>query len=121
MPESDKARRQRQLDHLAFNVLAGRYTGPDSWMRWSDWFELTKAKQGVGNTTFSDCTKRLLEQGKVRQSQIAKNRFYQAVFTPGSSVGVDLLKSDCQESSVVLDKAAQALEHLLNRKPPDVV
>ena len=53
-----------------------------------------------------------MHQGKVRRSQIAKNRFYQVIFTPGSSSGVD-----CQESSVVLDKAAQALEQLLSRKP----
>ena len=93
-------------------------------MRWTDWFELTKAKQGdcgPGNTTFSDCTKRLLEQGKVKQSQIAKNRFYQAVFHPGSSLGVDLPKSDRQDSSVVLDVAAQALEQLNHRKPPGVL
>src|SRR6516162_5494296 len=115
MPISDKTRRQHELDRLAFEVLAARHTGPESWMRWSDWFELTKAKQsncGLGNTTFSDCVRRLMHQGKVRRSQIAKNRFYQVIFTPGSSSGVD-----CQESSVVLDKAAQALEQLLSRKP----
>ena len=124
MPVSDKTRRQRELDRLAFEVLVARYTGPESWMRWSDWFELTKGKwgdRGLGNTTFSECTKRLLDQCKVRRSQIAKNRFYQPIFTPGSLLGVDPLKSDCQESSVVPDKAAQALEHLLNRKPPSVV
>jgi hypothetical protein len=84
-------------------------------MRWTDWFELTKAKQDVGNTTFSDCVRRLLKQGKVQRSQIAKNRFYQVIFAPGSSPGVDLLRSDRQESLVVLDVAAQALEQL-NRK-----
>jgi hypothetical protein len=41
--------------------------------------------------------------------QIAKNRFYQAVFIPGNSLGIE---SGRQESSVVLDKAAQALEQL---------
>jgi hypothetical protein len=97
---------------VAFEILAAQHTEPDGWMRWTDWFQLTKAKCGIlglGNTTFSDCTKRLLDQGKIRKSQIAKNRFYQAVFIPGSSLGIE---SGRQESSVVLDKAAQALEQL---------
>jgi hypothetical protein len=118
-PETDKQRRQRELDELAFGILAARYTGPESWMRWTDWFELIKAKQNVGNTTFSDCIRRLLGQGRVKQSQIAKNRFYQAVFSPGSLAGVDLLKSDYQEFAV-LDLAAQALEQL-SRKSSSVV
>jgi hypothetical protein len=123
MPISDKMRRQRELDQLAFGILASQYTGPESWMRWTDWFELTKAKQGdhgLGPATFSDCIKRLLDQGRIRKSQIAKNRFYQVIFISGSSSEVDLLKSDCPESSGVLDVAAQALEQL-NRKPPRVV
>jgi hypothetical protein len=81
-------------------------------MRYTDWFQQTKAKcglLGLGNTTFSDCIKRLLDQGKIRKSQIAKNRFYQAVFIPGNALGIE---SGRQESSVVLDKAAQALEQL---------
>jgi hypothetical protein len=112
VPVSDKTRRQRKLDRVAFETLAAQHIEPDSWMRYTDWFQLTKAKcglLGLGNTTFSDCTKRLLEQGKIRKSQIAKNRFYQAVFIPGSSLGIE---SGRQESSVVLDKAAQALEQL---------
>ena len=122
-PETDKQRRQRELDQLAFGILAGRYTGPESWTRWTDWFELTKARQGdlgLGPATFSDCIRRLMDQGKVRQSQIEKNRFYQAIFVPGSSPGIDPLQSGCQESSVVLDMAAQALEQL-NRKLSGVV
>jgi hypothetical protein len=120
-PETDKQRRQRQLDHLAFNVLASRHTGPESWMRWTDWFELTKAKcgdLGLGPATFSDCIRRLLKQGKVEKSQIAKNRFYRVIFTSGSLLEVNLPKSE--ESSVVLDLAAQALEQL-NRKSSGVV
>jgi hypothetical protein len=85
-----------------------------------EWFELTKARrgeQGLGHTTFADCIRRLLDKQKIRRSpQIAKNRFYQAIFVPGSSPGIDPLQSGCQESSVVLDMAAQALEQL-NRKP----
>jgi hypothetical protein len=98
-------------------------------MRWSDWFELTKAKQsncGLGNTTFSDSVRRLMEQGKVKQSQIAKNKFYQAIFTPGSSPGVVPSRSENGGSghdpvAPAPDKATQALEHLLNRKSFDVV
>jgi hypothetical protein len=122
-PESDRQRRQRQLDRLAFEVLAARHTGPESWMRWTDWFELTKAKQGdrgLGNTTFAECTKRLLDQGKITKSQIAKNCFYQAVFTPGSFAGIGSLKNDCSQSPSALDVAAQALEQL-NRKLSGVV
>ena len=119
VPISDKTRRQRKLDRLAFEILAAQHTKPETWMRWSDWFQQTKAKcglLGLATTTFSDCTKRLLDQGKIRKSQITKNRFYQVIFTPGSSSGVD-----CQESSVVLDVAAQALEQLNHRKPPGVL
>jgi hypothetical protein len=119
-PESDKARRQRDLDRLAFNVLAGRYTGPNSWMTSMTWLELTKAQRGergLGHTTFANCIRRLLDQGKVKRSQIAKNRFYQAIFVPGNSLGIE---NDCQESSVVPDVAAQALEQL-NRKSPGVI
>jgi hypothetical protein len=98
-------------------------------MRYTDWFALTKAKcgaLGLGNTTFSECTKRLLDQHKVRKSQIEKNKFYQAILTPGSLGGEDLSRSENGGSShdpaaPVLDKAALALAFLLNRKPPDVV
>jgi hypothetical protein len=117
VPISDKTRRQRKLDRLAFEILAAHHTEPDSWMRYTDWFQLTKAKcglLGLGNTTFSECIKRLLDQGKIRKSQVEKNRFYQAIFTPRNSSGMG---SDRQESSVVPDKAAQALEQLLSRKP----
>jgi hypothetical protein len=57
-------------------------------------------------------------QRKREATQIAKNRFYRAIFTSGSSSEVDLLKND--QSPPVLDLAAQALEQL-NRKPPGVV
>ena len=130
MPVSDKIRRQRKLDKLAFEILAAQHTRPDSWMRWIDWFQLTKAKFGIlglGNTTFSECTKRLLDQGKIRRSQIEKNRFYQAILAPRSLASEDASKSENGGSShdpaaaPVLDKAAQALAFLLNRKPPSVI
>jgi hypothetical protein len=126
-PESDKQRRQHGLDRLAFEILAARHTGPESWMRWIDWHELTKARRGdrgLGNTTFSECTKRLLDQGRIRRSQIAKNRFYQVVFTPGSSLGVISSEGENggnDHSAVVSDKGQIALQHLLSKKPPGVV
>jgi hypothetical protein len=116
-PESDKQRRQRELDQLAFEVLAARHTGPDSWMRSMEWLELTKARrgeQGLGHTTFSDCIKRLLDKQKIRRSQIAKNRFYQAMFIPGNLLGME--SSSGADLAQVPDKAAEALGHLLSRK-----
>ena len=139
MPISDKIRRQRKLDRSAFDTLAAQHTEPDSWMRYTDWFQLAKAKcgsLGLGNTTFSDCTKRLLDQHKVRKSQIAKNRFYQPIFVPGNLGGKAPSRSDSSRRSDLprsnsgsghgpvaptLDKAAQALAFLLNRKPSGVV
>ena len=120
MPESDRQRRERQLDALAFGILAGRYTGPDSWTTSMEWLELTKARrgeQGLGHTTFSDCIKRLLDKGRVRRSQIAKNRFYQAIFGPGNSLGTGNDENDDLIVSVP-DKAAEALAVLLNKRPP---
>jgi hypothetical protein len=122
---SDKVRRQRELDQLAFGVLAAQHTGPESWTRWSDWWELTKAKRGdrgLGNTTFSECTKRLLDQGRIRRSpQIAKNRFYQAIFVPGSLSGAVSSKDGNGGNAPAPDKGAIALAHLLNRKLPNGV
>jgi hypothetical protein len=109
-------------------------------MRWTDWFRLTKAKCGIlglGNTTFSECTKRLLDQEKVRKSQAAKNIFYQPIFALGSSgVKASSTRSSVGEASPSTrsdnggsgrdlvapapDKAAQALAFLL-KKPPNVI
>ena len=85
-----------------------------------------KAKQGdcgLGNSTFSDCIRRLLDQGRVRRSQIEKNRFYQAILTPGSLAGGGLSENGGGHdlAAPVSDKAVQALAFLLNRKPPSVV
>jgi hypothetical protein len=99
---------------------------------------MTKAKcglLGLGNTTFSDCTKRLMDQGRIRKSQADKNKLYQAVFTPGrpgSLVGEreDLSRSESRSENgssshdpvaPAPDKAAQALAFLLNRKPSGVI
>src|SRR5262249_8724591 len=124
MPVSDKTRRQRELDRLAFDVLAARHAGPESWMRSMEWLELTKARRGergLGHTTFSDCIKRLLDTRRIRKSQIAKNRFYQPVFVPGNLSGMHAFGSGNGGSGHDLiapsDKAAQALAFLLNKKP----
>jgi hypothetical protein len=113
-------------------------------MRWTDWFQLTKAKcglLGLGNTTFSDCTKRLIDQGRIRKSQVAKNIFYQPIFVLGSSgVKASSTRSLAGEASSrsepssrsengggdhgsvapAPDKAAQALAFLL-KKPLNVI
>jgi hypothetical protein len=117
-PETDKQRRQRQLDQLAFEILAARHT---EWTRWTDWFELTKAKWHngkLGDDTFCQAVKRLLNQGRIRRSQIAKNRFYGVIFSSGSSPEV---ASSSDLAASVPDKATHALAFLLNRKPPGVV
>ena len=98
-------------------------------MRWTDWFALTKAKcgaPGLGNTTFSDCTKRLLDQHKVRKSQIEKNKFYQAILAPRSLARDASSRSenggnDHDPIAPAPDKAAQALAFLLNQKSSGVV
>jgi hypothetical protein len=110
MPVSDKMRRQRELDRLAFEVLAAQHT---EWTRWTDWFELTKARRpgGLGDDTFCQAVKRLLNEQKIEQSQIAKNRFYRAIFTSRS----------LPEVTPTPDVAMQALAFLLSRKPSTVV
>jgi AAA domain len=80
--ESNKARRERELDALAHKILASRYQGPESWTESVSWFELTKTQRGelgLGTTTFSNCMKRLLAKQKIRMWKTAKNTFYQAV------------------------------------------
>jgi hypothetical protein len=84
------------------------------------WLELTKAQrgeQGLGHTTFSQCIKRLMAKDKVRRCQIAKNRFYQAIFGPGNSLGTGNDENDDLIVSVP-DKAAEALAVLLNKRSP---
>src|SRR6516164_3994556 len=62
-----KARKERELDELAFNVLSSfRHQGA---MQWTDWYETTSArrgKPGVGTGTFSDIVKRLMAQERVQ-------------------------------------------------------
>src|SRR6516225_8127287 len=65
-----KARKQRELDELAFNVLSSfRQQGG---MQWTDWYETTSARRGergLGTTTFNDAVKRLMAEGQVRMDK----------------------------------------------------
>jgi hypothetical protein len=62
-----KARKERELDELAFNVLSSfRQQGA---MQWTDWYETTTArrgKPGLGTTTFNDAVKRLMAAERVQ-------------------------------------------------------
>jgi len=65
-----KARKQRELDELAFNVLSSfRQQGA---MQWTDWYETTTARRGergLGTTTFNDAVKRLMAEGRVQMDK----------------------------------------------------
>jgi len=65
-----KARKQRELDELVFNVLSSfRQQGA---MQWTDWYETTSARRGergLGTTTFNDAVKRLMAEGQVRMDK----------------------------------------------------
>src|SRR5215471_12200190 len=62
-----KARKERELDELVFNVLSSfRHQGA---MQWTDWYETTTArrgKEGLGTTTFNGAVKRLMAEGRVQ-------------------------------------------------------
>jgi hypothetical protein len=72
-----KAKKERELDALAFNVLASfRHQGA---MQWTDWHETTRARRGkvgLGTGTFSNVVKRLMAQGRV---QVDGDRCYRVV------------------------------------------
>jgi hypothetical protein len=74
-----KARKQQELDALAFNVLVSfRHQGA---MQWTDWHETTSARRGgrrLGTRTFSDAVKRLVASGRVRKD---KDGCYEAVYS----------------------------------------
>ena len=77
-----------------------------------------RGEKGLGTGTFSSVVKRLVAEGRVR---VDGNGCYLAVYdaepganTIGSGVG-------SISGSVAPDKAAQALQQLLNRKLPGVV
>src|SRR6516225_5051388 len=62
-----KAKKQRELDELVFNVLSSfRHQGA---MQWTEWHETTRARRGkvgLGTGTFSNVVKRLMVQGRVQ-------------------------------------------------------
>ena len=62
-----KANMQRELDALAFSVLANfRHQGA---MQWTDWYETTRARRGkvgLGTSAFSQTVKRLNAQGRAQ-------------------------------------------------------
>jgi hypothetical protein len=62
-----KAKKQRELDELVFNVLSSfRHQGA---MQWTDWHETTRARRGkvgLGTGTFSNVVKRLMVQRRVQ-------------------------------------------------------
>jgi hypothetical protein len=86
-----KARKEREIDQLAFNVLNSfRHQGA---MQWTDWYETTRArrgKPGLGPGTFSEMVKRLTAKGRV---QVDRDGCYQVVFDgpddTEKSAGVD--------------------------------
>ena len=73
-----RANRQRELEALAFSVLASfRHHGA---MQWTEWHEMTRARRGklgLGTTTFSNIVKRLTAEGRVR---VDGEGCYQGVF-----------------------------------------
>jgi len=75
-----KARKQQELDALAFSVLAGfRQQGA---MPWTDWHQATSTKRGgkrgLSTHTFDDAVKRLVANGRVRKD---KNGCYEGVYS----------------------------------------
>ena len=83
--DAKKAAKEDALDDLAFYALFTLYRGPQSWTSYTEWFEVTKVgrgKQGLGNDTFNDTVKRLIEAGRVRKS--FPDGLYQIVVEAGS-------------------------------------
>jgi hypothetical protein len=81
-----KARKQQQLDDLAFGVLAGfRQQGP---MQWTDWYHATVikrgGKKGMSFNTFSDTVIRLVANGRVRKNE---DGHYEGVYGAGEDGG----------------------------------
>jgi hypothetical protein len=75
-----KARKQQELEAMAFNVLASfRQQGG---MPWTDWHQTTNAKRGgkrgLSTRTFSDVVKRLVANGRVRKD---KNGCYEGIYS----------------------------------------
>jgi hypothetical protein len=83
--DAKKAAKEMVLDDMAFGTLFRFYRGPGSWTGFNEWFEATKTvrgKQGLGNDTFSDSVKRLIEAERVRKS--FPDGLYQVVLEGGA-------------------------------------
>jgi len=120
-----KARKQRELDELAFNVLSSfRQQGA---MQWTDWYETTSARRGergLGTTTFNDAVKRLMAEGQVRMDKDECYRVaYDAVELETADFTADFHPAGNEGSSRALsgvrngkgDIADIAVQQLLNK------
>ena len=123
-----KAKKQRELDGLVFNVLASfRHQGA---MQWTDWHETTSARRrkvGLGTGTFSAIVKRLMAQGRVqmdgdgcyRVAEMGAVNFIAAANAP--AVDMERFSEVISEAGngtgpVVRDIADIALQQLLDRE-----
>jgi hypothetical protein len=130
-----KAKKQRELDGLVFNVLASfRHQGA---MQWTDWHETTSARRrkvGLGTGTFSAIVKRLMAQGRVQMDRDGCYRVAEmgAVTAEGKVISAEnSLAVDTERFSeviseggngtgpVVRDIADIALQQLLDREVQD--
>jgi hypothetical protein len=82
--KAGKETKESELEDLALIALLSLHRGPESWTQWVVWFELTKARRGgkLGNTTFTETVKRLLDKGLVRKNV---DGLYQVVVEAGST------------------------------------
>ena len=119
-----KARKQRELDELAFNVLSSfRQQGA---MQWTDWYETTSARRGergLGTTTFNDAVKRLMAEGRVQidgdgcyrvaYDAVADTADFTADFHPAGNEGSSRALSGVRNGKG--DIADIAVQQLLNK------
>ena len=123
-----KARKQQELDELAFAVLVSfRHQGA---MQWVDWHETTRARRGkigLGTGTFSEVVKRLTAEGRVQVHGDGRYRAVLDTLNPKNSVAVDterfsevFLEAGNGASPVVRDVADIALQQLLDREVQDL-
>jgi hypothetical protein len=81
-------------EELAWRTLLAFYLNPDTWTMQTAWFEATKTARGgkLGNTTFSNLTKALVANGRVR---VNAGGLYQVVWgAPAQgSAGLDSILS----------------------------
>jgi hypothetical protein len=115
-----KARKQQELDDLAFNVLSSfRHQGA---MQWCDWHETTRARRGkvgLGTTTFNNAVKRLIAEGRVRIDEDGCYRIVYENFNPADVVPAENERSSKALSGVSngkgQDTADIALQQLIGQ------